>query len=302
MSRTKGSKNKTTIMKERFNEVKKEIKGLSQYEQVKRWFEEFGSINLELAKEMGWNTFRQRIATLRKDGYTIKCDKGKGVYTMIRPIEVLKEEAHKSLDWFEPVDDYTQAEVKPVLWSQVVSDDNSKFIVDVPEEMRSIKKSRKQAVLDHLKTYGSINSVEAHSKYDCRCLSHIIYDLRKEGYNIERTSSRVVKEKATKVDRNTAFFEYKLIGEPIKKVEKPNCKYMVVSVMTGSVLKLGVFDDKESAEKGLNQARELYVNAFNNSASKGCSYLIEDGSIVEVKKGLFKTKKELYTTFSIVEV
>ena len=51
MPRTKGSKNKTTIMKERFNEVKKEIKGLSQYEQVKRWFEEFGSINLELAKE-----------------------------------------------------------------------------------------------------------------------------------------------------------------------------------------------------------------------------------------------------------
>ena len=211
-------------------------------------------------------------------------------------------EAHKSLDWFEPVDDYTQAEVKPVLWSQVVSDDNSKFIVDVPEEMRSIKKSRKQAVLDHLKTYGSINSVEAHSKYDCRCLSHIIYDLRKEGYNIERTSSRVVKEKATKVDRNTAFFEYKLISEPIKKAEKPNCKYMVVSVMNGSVLNLGIFDDKASAEKGLNQARELYVNAFNNSANKGYSYLIEDGSIVEIKKGLFKTKKELYTTFSIVEV
>ena len=71
MSRTKGSKNKTTIMKERFNEVKKEIKGLSQYEQVRRWFEEFGSINLKLAKEMGWNTFRQRVATLRKNGYTI---------------------------------------------------------------------------------------------------------------------------------------------------------------------------------------------------------------------------------------
>lgn len=302
MSRTKGSKNKTTIMKERFNEVKKEIKGLSQYEQVRRWFEEFGSINLKLAKEMGWNTFRQRVATLRKNGYTIKCDKGKGIYTMIRPIEVLKEEAYKGLDWFEPVDDCTQAKVEPVLWDNVINHDNSNFIVDAPEEMRRVKKSRKQAVLDHLKIYGSINSAEANDKYDCRCLSHIIYDLRKEGYNIERTSGKIVKETSTKVDRDTAYFEYKIIDKPIESNKNTNCKYMVISVGNGSVLKLGVFDDKESAEKGLNQARELYVKAFNNSANKGYSYLIEEGSIVEVKKGLFKTKKELYTTFYIVEV
>lgn len=303
MSRTKGSKNKSTIMKEKIKEFKKEIKDLTQYEQVRRWLEEFKVVDSKLAKEMGWNTFRQRIATLRKNGYVINCDKRKGKYTFIsRPVEVLKEEAYKGLDWFEPVDDYTQAKVEPVLWANVIGDDNSKFIVDAPEEMRVVKNSRKQAVLDHLKAYGSINSSEALSKYDCLCLPQIIYALRKNGYNIERTSSKIVKGTSSKVDRDTSYFEYKLIDKPVEEVANSDCKYMVVSVMNGTVLKLGIYDDKVSAEKGLSQARELYVNAFNNSANKGYSYLVEDGSIIEVKKGLFKTKKELYTTFSIVEV
>lgn len=316
MPRTKGSKNKSTIMRERTKEFKKEIKGLTQYEQVRRWFEEFKVVDSKLAKEMGWNTFRQRVATLRKNGYVINCDKRRGRYTLIsRPVEVLKEEAYKGLDWFEPVDDcaqakvepnlcadYTQAKVEPVLWADVINHDNSKFIVDAPKEMRSVKNSRKQAVLDHLRAYGSINSSEALSKYDCLCLPQIIYALRKSGYNIERTSGKIVKGTSSKVDRDTSYFEYRLIEKPIEEVSNSDCKYMVVSVMNGTVLKLGIYDDNVSAEKGLSQARELYVNAFNNSANKGYSYLVENGSIIEVKKGLFKTKKELYTTFSIVEV
>ena len=43
----------------------------------------------------------------------------------------------------------------------------------------------KELILEHLQEHGSITSLEAIDKYKCTRLSHYIYLLRKEGYEIE---------------------------------------------------------------------------------------------------------------------
>lgn len=47
------------------------------------------------------------------------------------------------------------------------------------------KTNKTKEILRHLKTYGSITSMEAISMYGATRLSAIIYNLRKRGYNIE---------------------------------------------------------------------------------------------------------------------
>ena len=46
-------------------------------------------------------------------------------------------------------------------------------------------KNQKEAVIYHLKQFQTITSLQAISEYGATRLSHIIYKLRKEGYNIE---------------------------------------------------------------------------------------------------------------------
>lgn len=48
----------------------------------------------------------------------------------------------------------------------------------------TIVKSKKQRVLEHLKEHGSITSWQAIEMYGATRLSSIIFDLKKEGYNI----------------------------------------------------------------------------------------------------------------------
>lgn len=47
------------------------------------------------------------------------------------------------------------------------------------------KANKTTKVLEHLKQYGSITSLEAIEKYSATRLSAIIYNLRKKGYDIE---------------------------------------------------------------------------------------------------------------------
>ena len=42
----------------------------------------------------------------------------------------------------------------------------------------------KEIILEHLQEHGSITSLEAIEKYKCTRLSHYIYLLRKDGYEI----------------------------------------------------------------------------------------------------------------------
>lgn len=49
-----------------------------------------------------------------------------------------------------------------------------------------------ERILNHLKEYGNITSLEAIQNYGCTRLSHYIYLLRKDGYRVD---SEIVKSK-----------------------------------------------------------------------------------------------------------
>lgn len=51
--------------------------------------------------------------------------------------------------------------------------------------MAETKLSQRDDIIRHLMTEGSITAWEAIKEYGCTCLSQRIYDLRKEGWNIE---------------------------------------------------------------------------------------------------------------------
>lgn len=53
--------------------------------------------------------------------------------------------------------------------------------------------SDKEAVLEHLREYGSITTLEAIEKLGCTRLSGRIYELRKEGYPIKSEIAKVPK-------------------------------------------------------------------------------------------------------------
>ena len=65
-------------------------------------------------------------------------------------------------------------------------------------------KSQSDAVLWHLKTYGSITSYEAIKEYGATRLSAIIFNHRKEGYDIDSMPLT----KKTRFGRNTTIAKY----------------------------------------------------------------------------------------------
>lgn len=69
------------------------------------------------------------------------------------------------------------------------------------------KLTQKKMVLAHLKAYGSIEPMTALREYGCYRLSHIIYLLRNEGYNIH-TEELMAKSKVT--GNPVRFANYKL--------------------------------------------------------------------------------------------
>lgn len=54
------------------------------------------------------------------------------------------------------------------------------------------KITKKKMVLDHLKKHGSITSLEAIENYGATRLSAIIFNLRKQGYNIDTVDIKSV--------------------------------------------------------------------------------------------------------------
>lgn len=54
-----------------------------------------------------------------------------------------------------------------------------------------MKKTHTRQILDYMKEHGSITSLEAIRSFGCTRLSGRIYDLKKAGYNIEKTMKTV---------------------------------------------------------------------------------------------------------------
>jgi|TARA_R110002020_G_scaffold36775_1_gene110590 hypothetical protein len=77
-------------------------------------------------------------------------------------------------------------------------------------------KSQSDAILWHLKTYGSITSYEAIREYGATRLSAIIFNHRKEGYNIDSLPLT----KKTRFGRNTIIAKYIYIAPPQELIQE----------------------------------------------------------------------------------
>ena len=72
-------------------------------------------------------------------------------------------------------------------------------------------KSQSDAILWHLKTYGSITSYEAIKEYGATRLSSIIFKHRQNGYDIDSISLK----KKTRFGRSTTIAQYNY-SKPLK--------------------------------------------------------------------------------------
>lgn len=79
-----------------------------------------------------------------------------------------------------------------------------------------IKITMKDRVLEHLEKYGTITSIEAIKKYGCTRLSHYIYLLRNEDYNIISDYKKI----KTRYGEPATIAVYTLIRNEEKKDEK----------------------------------------------------------------------------------
>ena len=77
-------------------------------------------------------------------------------------------------------------------------------------------KSQSDAILWHLKTYGSITSYEAIKEYGATRLSAIIFNHRKEGYDIDSLPLT----KKTRFGRNTTIAKYTYTAPPKELIQE----------------------------------------------------------------------------------
>ena len=70
--------------------------------------------------------------------------------------------------------------------------------------------TQKEAILNVLKSGESISSFEAFREFGITRLSAIIFDLRKQGYNIESEDEKTV----NRFGGTVVFARYKLMEEP----------------------------------------------------------------------------------------
>jgi len=77
-------------------------------------------------------------------------------------------------------------------------------------------KSQSDAILWHLKTYGSITSYEAIREYGATRLSAIIFNHRKEGYDIDSLPLT----KKTRFGRNTTIAKYIYTAPPQELIQE----------------------------------------------------------------------------------
>ena len=77
-------------------------------------------------------------------------------------------------------------------------------------------KSQSDAILWHLKTYGSITSYEAIKEYGATRLAAIICNHRKSGYDIDS----IPLTKKTRFGRNTTIAKYTYISPPKEFIQE----------------------------------------------------------------------------------
>jgi len=74
--------------------------------------------------------------------------------------------------------------------------------------MKTEKQTQKKAILNHLKTKGSITSMEAFKKYGATRLSARIFDLRDDGHIITTENQQA----KTRFNTHTTYAKYIYVG------------------------------------------------------------------------------------------
>ena len=264
MGRPKGSKNKKTIEKL----LKKSKEGMiiidaeqpkktSIRKQVKQYLIDNGELSMDKAIELGWYRIQQYICEFRRQGMPIKSVK-RGLH-ITYVLENTKAKADKKVIESKPVIDTGDKEFDKI------AEDCYKTIETLKNatEIKSIKTSQKQTILDHLLEFGTITSIEAMKKYNCLSLPPIIKALREDGYNISTTKDRCYKSMNTKVDRVQSCSIYML--ESTKKTVK---KYRVNLYMDWAYDFIAPsyrieYDSEADARMGVDTLANLIINRLN---------------------------------------
>ena len=221
-----GSKNKKSV---RFHSTSKPMgveKRKSTRATVIAHLEKFGYITKKSAEDLyNVNNFYQVISNLRGDGFHIELKRGvNGVaeYHLLNEKDLFQDATVDTCGIEEAMTCFTN-------WDEAIKEmekKNAKKKVEKPEvkpePSLKVNKNRQEAVLEHLKTHGSINGFEARDKYGCTFLPCIIRDLRKNGYKITTSKTRNSKENNPIFDREVSCCTYYLSQEDV--VESKNLK------------------------------------------------------------------------------
>lgn len=259
---------------------------------IKDYLIEHGEISVEKAiNEFGWHRIRQYINEFRYKGMPIKSvHNGKyTTYVLEREKFIIAPPKEKELKQTNEVFVRTKKEE--------------------PKIMR-VQKTQKEAVLEHLSTYGKITSIEARDLYNCTCLSAIIKYLKDDGYKITTTKDRCYKSQNTKVDRLQACAVYTM--ESTKRTKN---QFIIVGGFNMAYSYLcpnynGIFEKFDDAFNEAQKAATEMKNKLNNIVDSDniqfCNRSVGDVVCiikVEKVKKFFRTKiKETEVArFTIIE-
>ena len=294
MGRPKGSKNKKTLEKMGMLIIEEKPKPVKK--QIKEYLIENGKISIDDALAKGWTRIRQYINEFRYSGMDISSVKLGKHFTYVLNTNTKVKVKKTNLKKDEP---------KPTIEE-----------VKNKTEIKSIKKTQKETILEHLKEFGSISPIQARDLYNILNLSQTIKSLKEDGYKISTSNERSFKSQNTKIDRVQTCSIYTL--ENSNKMIK---KYRVNLSIDWAYEFLApsyviAYNSEIEARKCADEVANMIVNRLNFiDHSNSNSYVItkfaddeKDAIGVDIfkyatTKKLFKTKttKTLIATVFITE-
>lgn len=260
-----GSKNKKTLERESgmlIVEAKPTTKKKSVRKQIKEYLIQHGELSVDKAmNEFGWYRVRQYVNEFRYAGMPIKSvRKGKHITYVL---ENTKVKTGKKVVENKPTIKTGDKEFdKTVEEFNKIAEQIEKIKNET--EIKSVKTSLKETILDHLLEFGQITSITAMKKYNCMNLPAIIKSLRNEGYRITTSQTRKFKSQNTKVDRVQCCSVYTLANKK-RLVDKFTIDVAIDSEYYFFVPEFDrVFDNMTSASEKAQQIAGIIANRLNN--------------------------------------
>lgn len=268
-----GSKNKKTLKRESgmlIVEAKPNINKKSVRKQIREYLIEHGELSVDKAmNEFGWSRVRQYVNEFRYSGMSIKSvRKGKHITYVLDNTKVKVEK--------KAVDKKPTIKTGDKEFDKTVEEFNNiaEKIEEIKNktEIKSVKTSLKETILDHLLEFGNISAIQAMKKYNCFSLPAIIKTLRSEGYKIKTSKNRCYKSLNTKVDRLQACAVYTLENKK-RLVDKFTIDIAIDNEYCFFVPEFDrVFDNMTSASEKAQQIAGIITNRLNNVDKSSNTY------------------------------